>query len=58
MWGSQQLPQDTDYRYLGVQLTVADCGWTKHAEVLKDKCLRMKGMLGGIFRNKCLDSDA
>jgi hypothetical protein len=26
MWGSQQLPQDTDYRYLGVQLS-ADCGW-------------------------------
>jgi hypothetical protein len=21
MWGSQKLPQDTDYRYLGVQLT-------------------------------------
>jgi hypothetical protein len=34
-----------------------DCGWKKHAEVLKDKCLRMKGMLGGVFRNKCLDSD-
>jgi hypothetical protein len=56
MWGSQQLPQDTDYRYLGVQLS-AHCGWKKHAEVLKDKCLRMKGMLGGVFRNKCLDSD-
>jgi hypothetical protein len=59
MWGSQysqQLPQDTDYRYLGVQLS-ADCGWKKHAEVIKDKCLRMKGMLGGVFRNKCLDSD-
>jgi hypothetical protein len=56
MWGSQQLPQDTDYRYLGVQLS-ADCGWKKHGEVLKDKCLRMKGMLGGVFRNKCLDND-
>jgi len=56
MWGSQKLPQDTDYRYLGVQLST-DCGWKKHAEVLKDKCLRMKGMLGGVFRNKCLDSD-
>jgi hypothetical protein len=57
MWmgGSQKLPQDTEYRYLGVQLST-DCGWKKHAEVLKDKCLRMKGMLEGVFRNKCLDS--
>jgi hypothetical protein len=28
-----------------------------YAEVLKDKCLRMKRMLGGVFRNKCFVSD-
>ena len=56
MWGSQQLPQDTDYRYLGIHLS-DDCGWKKHTEVLKDKCLKMKGMLAGIFKNKCLDTD-
>jgi hypothetical protein len=56
MWGPQQLPQDTDYRYLGIHLS-NDCGWKKHAEVLKDKCLKLKGMLAGIFKNKCLDTD-
>jgi hypothetical protein len=56
MWGLQQLPQGTVCRCLGGQLST-DCGWEKHAEVLKDKGLRMKGMLGGISRNTCLDSD-
>ena len=56
MWGTQQLPQDADYRYLGIQLS-DDCSWTKHADAVRDKCLRIKGLLAGIFKNKQLHTD-
>jgi hypothetical protein len=56
VWGSQILPHDTEYKYLGIQLTES-CSWDKHTQYIKEKCQKAVWALSSvIFRNRWIDT--
>jgi hypothetical protein len=50
-WGSEVVPEVTDYKYLGVMLA-SDCGWATHAQYVLEKATKTVHALGAVLHNK------
>ncbi len=50
-WGSEVVPEVTDYKYLGVMLA-SDCGWATHAQYVLAKATKTVHALGAVLHNK------
>ena len=51
IWGSEVVPEVTDYKYLGVMLA-SDCGWATHAQYVLAKVKQTVHALGAVLHNK------